>query len=75
MKALTRWRATADYRVRWRLEFKLEDWWVGVFWRFYEEAAGQRKVAEMWICFLPCLPLHFEVDVTGDERGANHGTT
>lgn len=51
---LTRWRTTADPRIRWRLEFKLEDLWIGAFW--HVDAAG----GELWICFVPCLPLHFD---------------
>jgi hypothetical protein len=38
-----------------RLEFKREDMWIGVFWR---RADGTRHI---WICLLPCLPLHIEV--------------
>lgn len=35
-----------------RLEFKLADLWIGAFW--------QRRIdgLHIWICFLPCLPIH-----------------
>lgn len=49
MKPLTRWRTTEDDRVRWRLEFKIEDFWVGAFWRFREEGAGQWKLADLYL--------------------------
>lgn len=38
--------------LRARFEFKLEDFWVGVFWK----RTGTR--VDAWICFLPCVPLH-----------------
>lgn len=60
MTALTRWRICEDRRIRWRLEFKVEDLWVGAFWRI-----GERGDSELWICVLPCLPLHFQVSLAG----------
>ena len=50
------------------LEFKLEDCWVGLFWK--RTRALRRGVAssqgcvgyvgrvDVWICLLPCLPVH-----------------
>lgn len=38
-------------------EVKLPDCWVGAFWRtFRDEAVWELDV---WVCFVPCLPLHF----------------
>ena len=34
------------------LEFKLADFWIGAFW----EQRG--NVVNLWICILPCFPLH-----------------
>lgn len=54
-----------------RLEFKIEDLWIGAFWRRSTEnrievdedssTAVQVKMPrlDVWICFFPCLPLHF----------------
>ena len=36
-----------------RLEFKLEDLWVGAFWR---KKDGRFDV---WVCILPTLPIHY----------------
>lgn len=47
-RPLTRWRTIRN--VEWRLECKLVDLWVGAFWTQHE----------MWICLLPCLPLHLK---------------
>lgn len=41
-----------DFEWLWRWEFKLQDMWVGVFWK------RTGNCVEMWICFLPCIPLH-----------------
>jgi hypothetical protein len=46
-KAITRWRTVGGYE--WRVEFKLPDLWIGVFW----------TDSEAWLCLLPCLPIHF----------------
>lgn len=35
-----------------RFEFKLEDFWIGAFWR--REAARW----DIWVCLIPCFPLH-----------------
>lgn len=41
------------HRARgWRVEWKPEDLWVGVFWR----RTGNRL--DVWVCLLPCLPIH-----------------
>lgn len=35
-----------------QLEFKLQDFWIGFFWK----TLGSR--ADLWICLIPCIPLH-----------------
>lgn len=40
-----------DWRVR--VEWKLEDLWVGVFWK------KSLQCVDIWVCFIPCLPIHF----------------
>jgi hypothetical protein len=47
-----------------RLEFKLEDCWVGVFWRT-TEAHDNAKRVDVWVCLLPMLPLHLVFFVSG----------
>lgn len=37
-----------------RLEFKVEDMWVGVFWKRITPSHF-----DLWICLLPCLPVHY----------------
>lgn len=58
-------------------EWKLEDLWVGVFWRKSQEqvghafAGGSRSALipviahnlDVWVCLLPCLPIHIRKDV------------
>ena len=41
-----------SWRVR--LEFKLEDFWVGVFWR----GTRMPEMTDVWVCLIPCLPIH-----------------
>lgn len=48
-----------------RLEVKLEDLWVGAYWHtdppLWRGSATVRR--HIWICLLPCLPLHISWDV------------
>lgn len=39
-----------------QLEFKLEDLWVGMYWKRSEDRT------DVWVCLLPCLPIHFIID-------------
>lgn len=43
-----------NWNIRARLEWKLEDFWVGAFWR----KSPQSPLVDIWICLLPCVPLH-----------------
>lgn len=60
-------RESADgFSWRAALEWKLEDCWVGAFWKRSELAltrAGRDGglgggVIDIWICLIPCLPIH-----------------
>ena len=51
--------------VKFRFEFKLQDLWLGVFWKRSEEQyfVEAKKFftatrVDIWICLLPCFPLH-----------------
>jgi hypothetical protein len=39
-------------RRGWRLEFKPQDMWVGVFWK------KNGPLLDVWICLLPMVPIH-----------------
>lgn len=38
-----------------RLEFKLADCWIGVYW------SHQGQTLHVWICLLPTLPIHIQI--------------
>ncbi len=46
------------------IEFKLQDMWVGAYWRY--DTAYQ--LTHLWICILPCLPIHITW-----EKGEGNG--
>lgn len=48
------------------LEVKLPDCWVGAFWRTFRDD-GVCEL-DVWVCLLPCLPLHFYLVRRHDER-------
>ena len=41
------------YEWAWRFEWKLPDLWIGVFWKH-----GKFGDFDIWICLIPCVPLH-----------------
>ena len=66
--------------MRIRLEFKLPDMWIGIFWKKNLGPDGYRwKLVDMntptceekyetmwdlWICLVPCLPIHISWSTT-----------
>lgn len=42
-----------------RIEFKLEDMWIGAYWRRTAEIFGEHVTFDLWVCLVPCLPIHF----------------
>lgn len=55
------------------LEFKLQDLWVGIFWKhkpsvmkLYYKHGGSDLVpmeikTDIWICIIPCFPIHITI--------------
>jgi len=52
-------------KFQWALEWKVEDLWIGVFWKKGSAVIPEDKKfpvydrLDIWICFIPCVPLHF----------------
>lgn len=55
-----------------QFEFKVQDCWIGVFWRRVTSSwvsppmdsrveITSRPRLDVWICIVPCIPLHFTV--------------
>lgn len=42
--------------IVWRFEWKPEDMWIGLFWK--KSTFLDLAVWHLWICFVPCFPLH-----------------
>lgn len=57
-------RESADgFSWRIALEWKVEDCWVGAFWKrarllSVPEPATDGHMIDIWVCLLPCLPIH-----------------
>lgn len=41
-----------------RFEFKFQDMWIGAFWK---KDPHKVTACDIWICFIPCVPLHISV--------------
>lgn len=41
-----------NFQWRCQLEWKLQDFWIGAFWK------RQGHCIDLWVCLLPCVPLH-----------------
>lgn len=57
-------RTIAGANVSARFEVKIEDAWVGVYWRKTPCLTddGPKTIAtDIWICVIPCLPLHLTI--------------
>ena len=37
------------------LEFKVEDLWIGIFWK------REELNLDIWVCLLPMLPIHLKI--------------
>ncbi len=44
-----------------RFELKWNDMWIGAYWTAQWSHEVEAHVWHVWICFLPCLPLHIQV--------------
>jgi hypothetical protein len=56
--------------MRVRLEFKIEDMWIGVYWKSScttlahmdgKEPEVTYNQLDIWVCLLPCLPIHITI--------------
>ena len=44
------------------LQFKLQDFWIGIFWKSgFNWPIGDFKLIDIWICLIPCFPLHIRL--------------
>jgi hypothetical protein len=53
-----------------KIEFKLEDFWIGAFWKReprWDELRFLGKDLHIWICIIPCLPIHI-IRYASDEQ-------
>lgn len=41
--------------VSWRFEYKLQDFWIGVYWE------REDRYKHIYLCLIPCLPLHIKM--------------
>lgn len=50
--------------TRAKFEWKLEDLWVGVYWKHgygQSDDGPKRMWTDVWICLIPCVPLHLTI--------------
>lgn len=49
---MTPWYRCKGWIFRANFEFKLQDLWVGIFWK------KLGHTVDVWICLIPCVPIH-----------------
>jgi hypothetical protein len=54
----SRLRERAEWRWQLRLERKWADGWVGVFWDTMAGPTGKWATLNVWVCIVPCFPIH-----------------
>lgn len=57
-------RAYPNTTVTARFEWKLPDLWIGAFWKTTYANLNSGLIAtqtDVWICVLPCVPLHITI--------------
>lgn len=51
-----------------RIEFKPQDFWVGVYWkRTYDKV--YMDYLDIWVCIVPMFPIHINLRVGEDGGG------
>lgn len=57
-----------------RFEWKVEDFWIGVFWKvrpeiYYSAKFNDPWLLDVWICLIPCVPFHLRLErpATGER--------
>lgn len=53
-------------RAGWSWECKWADLWIGVFWK--RKSGPGWSVLHIWICLVPCFPIHVWVARSDKER-------
>jgi hypothetical protein len=55
-----------DMKVTVGLEVKVQDMWIGVFWKVtdYTPTPNYARVwdIDIWICLVPMLPIHIRIE-------------
>lgn len=54
----TRTRKKTGTRYSVRLEAKAADAWIGAFWSTTTGPDHRWAVLDLWVCLVPCLPIH-----------------
>jgi hypothetical protein len=59
---------TDRYRFKLTWEFKLADFWIGFYFKrtLPENRPTYGSQIDIWICIIPCFPLHF---IIGEING------
>ncbi len=76
MKTLIGWNVAKDDPWRTRnglnmiaLQFKIEDAWVGLFWRTTRRTHTGQRWIEIWFCPIPFFPIYVNWLTAGPRAG------
>jgi hypothetical protein len=62
--------------MRWTIEFKPQDLWIGCYWKKHPDCRriwyGPFRVKmDLWICIIPTLPIHLMFGTLADQKGGS----
>lgn len=44
-----------------KIEFKPRYFWIGAYWETEETLQGWNLRTDVWICVIPCFPIHLTI--------------
>ncbi len=50
------------------LEFKIQDFWIGAYWKSEKNVFNCEKIFHLYLCLIPCFPLHIQIVKGKDHK-------
>jgi len=57
-------------RLKVQIQFEPRDMWIGLFWRVTRDVPAPASIVHLYVCLIPCFPLHLTWLRDGDATAA-----